>query len=111
MLREATADSSGTRGIDDMRFFQDYFERVDVKRTFAELKRVVNADSYIWTTSDGVDKIKDRASSHSLSEAYKAKQRVEEQLQGQQRKIAELEEALEQLEFRRKHNLQEPLTS
>ena len=111
ILREATADSSGTRGIDDMRFFQDYFERVDVKRTFADLTRVVNGDSSIWTSSGGVEKIKERASSHSLSEAYKAKQRADQQLESQQHKIAELEEALEQLEFRRKHNLQEPLTS
>lgn len=114
ILREAAVDpssGSSSRGIDDMRFFQDYFERIDVKNAFADLKRVVNGDSSLWTTDNGVAKIKELASSHSLAKAHKTKQSVEQRLMEQQRKIAELEEAMEQLEFRRKHNLQEPFHS
>jgi len=114
VLREAAGDSrsvSGTRGVDDMRYFQDYFERIDVKRTLANLNRVSNGDSSLWTSVDGVEKIKKLASAHSLAEAYKAKKNTEQKMMEQQRKIAELEEAMEQLEFRRKHNLQEPFTT
>lgn len=105
VLREAAAGKS--RGLDDMRYFQDFFDRVDVKRTFADLKRLSNGDSSIWTSEAGVEKIEQLASSHSLAEAYKAKQKAEETVMKQQRKIAELEEAMEQLQFRRKHNIQE----
>ena len=111
ILRESAADSrrgKGSRGIDDMRFFQDFFERVDVKRTFADLKRVTNGDAALWTSEDGVEQIKQLMSSSSLAEAYKAKKKVEQDLMDQQRKVVELEEAIEKLEFRRKHNLQEP---
>ena len=114
ILREAaveTQSGSVARGIDDMRYFQDMFERVDVKRSFADLKRVTNGEDSLWTSNDGVEKIKQLASAHSLAEAYKVQKKTEQKLLEQQRKIVELEEAMEQLEFRRKHNLQEPFAS
>jgi hypothetical protein len=50
--------------------------------------------------------------SHVLAEAYEAKRSTEQKLLDQERKIAELEEALEYLKFRRKHNLEDyPITS
>lgn len=108
ILREAIV---GNRGVDDMHYFQDYFERVDVKRTFADLKRVTNGDASLWTTNEGVVKIKEVASLHSLSDTYKEQKKVEQAMLKQQRKIAELQKTIEQLEFRRKHNLQEPIES
>lgn len=114
VLREAAVGSrsGGTsRGVDDMRYFQDYLERADVKRTFADLKRITNGDASIWTSEQGVEKIKQQVSSHTLAAAYKEKKKAEQTMKEQQRKIAQLEEAIEQLEFRRKHDLQEPFQS
>jgi hypothetical protein len=110
VLREATANlypSIGSRSIDDLRFFQAYFERVDVKRYFAHLERVTNGEASIWTNASGVEQMEQLAKSHGLVEAYEAKRSTEQKLLEQERKIAELEEALEELKFRKKHNLQD----
>lgn len=115
ILREATSDlyhGIGSRSIDGLRFFQAYFERVDVKRSYAHLERVTNGEASIWTSAHGVEQMEQLAKSHGLAEAYEAKRSTDQKLLEQERKIAELEEALEELKFRRAHNLQEyPISS
>ena len=114
ILREAVSNMysrNAVRSVDDLRFFQDYIERVDVNRTFANLKRVTNGEASIWTSDEGVAELEEIAKSYGLVDAYKAKTKTEEKLMEQERKIAELEKALEELEFRKTHNLQYPIAS
>lgn len=110
ILRDAIADlypGRGSREVDDMRYFEAYFDRVDAKRTYANLQRVSNAGASIWTSPRGVDELKEFARSHDQAAAYKAKVETDQKLLDQACKIAELEEALESLKFKREHNLQD----
>jgi len=108
LLRGAISDLYGNKRVnplDDIHFLQEYLQTFDPLNTYANLKRVTSGESSLWTSDKGLEKINDLASASSIEKARKDQADQKAALMWQQKRIVELENALENLEFRRDHEL------
>lgn len=113
VLREAIVDmdsGAGSRAVDDVLFFRSLFQNSDPKRTFADMKWVTNnGEGSLWTSDDGVKKIEAMSEQHSVTKAFRLKAISDAKIAEQERRIVELKKRIEELEFRKEHNLENPL--
>jgi hypothetical protein len=111
ILRSALAELYGSKissVVDDLRFLQTYLHQFDPHHSYALLQRVTNAESCLWTSEVGVEKINELASSSTIVKAHEKQKALESKVSGQEERINALEEELETLKFRLKHNLTTP---
>ena len=108
LLREATSLAFGSErvsGLDDLRFLQTFLELSDRNSTYANLTRVTNGESAIWTTIAGAEEIEKKAATERFDDACLADERKQQRYREQEERVKELERKLENMEFRLKHNL------
>mmetsp|Transcript_7045 Transcript_7045/g.11143 ORF Transcript_7045/g.11143 Transcript_7045/m.11143 type:complete len:1851 (-) Transcript_7045:356-5908(-) len=109
MLRESIAglhdlhSNHSNQTIDDLKFLQNYLEQSDPRNSYANLKKITNGEAAMWTVND--EPIVELCKEHDIHSAYKLHKKQQEMIEQQNKRIAELEKALENAEFKRKHNL------
>lgn len=112
MLCEALADMCEARYSvafdDDFQYMQNYIAEVDIQRRFAKLQRVSSGCASLWTSSTGVEEIREKARKFGFKEAAKLKQKTDLQLQEQDARIKQLEKELEHMRFRNELKLDVP---
>jgi serine/threonine protein kinase len=111
VLRESLAELRKTKisqGIDDIRFVHDFALAFDFRRNFANLMCVKSAGASLWTLERGTEKLKEMAQSCQFHEALESKSAMQQEIQNQASRIAELEASLEKMEFRVEHKLAMP---
>lgn len=106
MLQASIADLldlGRSQTIDNLKFVQNFLEVRDPGNSYANLKKITNGEAAIWTVDD--EPIVELCKKHDIQRAYKLHKKQEETIAEQNRRIEELEKALESAEFKRKHNL------
>jgi serine/threonine protein kinase/ankyrin repeat protein len=105
MVRAVVAglNESSNQAADDIGFLQAYLERCDPKNTYANLWKVTNGESAMWTLD--VERIEALCKDFDIHRAFEMQKEQQRIIEEQERRIKQLEDALATAEFKRKHNL------
>ena len=93
---------------DDLSMIRKLLLKFDVKRNFADMRRVECAGASLWTTQEGADDIHESSQSYGFKEALEIQSTLEAELKNQEEQIAMLREQVERLSFRKELNLHVP---
>ena len=79
---------------DDFEFMQKFILEVDIQRRFAKLQRVSSGEASVWTSSTGVEDIRDAARKFGFREAVDLKQQTDLKLKEQASEIKKIKTQL-----------------
>jgi serine/threonine protein kinase len=96
---------------DDLGFIRESCSKADVKGDFGTMKRVQCGGHSLWTTPSGVETIQEACKNYDFKQAMEIQAQLESKLKSQDDLIAQLQDKIEWLSFRKELNLKMPADS